>query len=108
MHSTSSISVFLRNNTDNAIPGDARTSQATILSQNISALCPDTGLILALRPVNERRLYFVTTSLIGRVQAKNQLYDTLYIIDFEQFVMSVNLTNHYEIRLGQHLKSLSI
>ena len=27
------------------------------------------GLILGLRPANERRRYFVTTSLIGRVQA---------------------------------------
>ena len=27
------------------------------------------GLILGLRPVNERRRYFVTTSLIGWVQA---------------------------------------
>ena len=29
----------------------------------------DTGLILGLRPANERRRYFVTTSLIGWVQA---------------------------------------
>ena len=27
------------------------------------------GLILGLHPANERRGYFVTTSLIGRVQA---------------------------------------
>ena len=27
-----------------------------------------TGLILGLRPANERRRYFVTTSLIGRAQ----------------------------------------
>ena len=31
-----------------------------------------TGLILGLRPANERRRYFVTTSLIGWVQALNQ------------------------------------
>ena len=30
------------------------------------------GLILGLRPANERRCYFVTTSLIGWEQAKNQ------------------------------------
>ena len=30
------------------------------------------ALILGLRPANERRRYFVTTSLIGRAQAKNQ------------------------------------
>ena len=30
------------------------------------------GLILGLRPVNERRCYFVTTSLVGWMQAKNQ------------------------------------
>ena len=32
-----------------------------------------TGLILGLRPANERRRYFVTTSLIGWAQAYNQL-----------------------------------
>ena len=32
-----------------------------------------TGLILGWRPANERRRYFVTMSLIGWVQAKNQL-----------------------------------
>ena len=31
-----------------------------------------TGLILGLRPANERRRYFVTTSLIGWAQASNQ------------------------------------
>ena len=31
----------------------------------------ETGLILGLRPANERRRYFVTTSLIGWVQAHN-------------------------------------
>ena len=31
-----------------------------------------TGLILGLCPANERRCYFVTTSLIGWVQAQNQ------------------------------------
>ena len=30
------------------------------------------GLILGLRPANERRDYFVTTSLIGWAQAENQ------------------------------------
>ena len=28
-----------------------------------------TGMVLGLRPANERRRYFVTTSLIGWVQA---------------------------------------
>ena len=28
-----------------------------------------TGLILGLRPANERRRYFITTSVIGRLQA---------------------------------------
>ena len=32
-------------------------------------LIHSTGLILALRPANERRRYFVTTSLIGWAQA---------------------------------------
>ena len=31
-----------------------------------------TGLILGLRPADERRRYFVTTSLIGWVQSYNQ------------------------------------
>ena len=30
------------------------------------------GLILGLRPANERRRYFITTSLIGWAQAENQ------------------------------------
>ena len=30
------------------------------------------GMILGLRPANERRRYFVTSSLISWVQAKNQ------------------------------------
>ena len=30
---------------------------------------PSTGLILGLRPTNERQRYFVTTSLIGWTQA---------------------------------------
>ena len=32
----------------------------------------DSGLILGLRPANERRRYFVTTSLIGWAQTQNQ------------------------------------
>ena len=35
-----------------------------------------TGLILGLRSANERRRYFVTTSLIDWVQAYNQLCKT--------------------------------
>ena len=31
-------------------------------------ICYDAELILGLRPVNERRRYFVTTSLIGWAQ----------------------------------------
>ena len=36
-----------------------------------------TGLILCLSPANERRRYFVTTSLIGWAQAYNQPCDLL-------------------------------
>ena len=40
------------------------------------------ALILGLRPANERRRYFVTTSLIGWAQAKNQpWWVTLYILN---------------------------
>ena len=39
-----------------------------------------TGLILGLRPTNERRCYFVMASLIGWVQAKNQpCYILVYV-----------------------------
>ena len=36
------------------------------------------GLILGLRPASDRRCYFVTTSLIGWVQAWNQPWGLLY------------------------------
>ena len=36
---------------------------------NPKPCCPISGLILGLRPANERRRYFVTTSLIGWAQA---------------------------------------
>ena len=49
---------------------------ATIMSKGrwvndteTSAINKNTGLILGLRPANERRRYFVTTSLIGLAQA---------------------------------------
>ena len=40
----------------------------------VDTLAPQTisGLILSLRPANERRLYFVTSSLIGWAQTYNQ------------------------------------
>ena len=38
------------------------------------------GLILGLQPANERRCYFVTTSLIGWVQTYNHPCDTSVII----------------------------
>ena len=43
--------------------GQAQDPHPVLLARNI------TGLILGLRPPNERRRYFVTTSLIGGVQA---------------------------------------
>ena len=39
----------------------------------------NTGLILGLRPANERRRYFVTTSLIDWAQAKNQLWSYIWV-----------------------------
>ena len=39
---------------------------------------PDSGLILGLRPANERWCYFVTTSLIGWAQTLNQLWYWLH------------------------------
>ena len=41
-----------------------------VISQRSTSRIP--GLILGLRPINERRCYFVTTSLIGRAQTSNQ------------------------------------
>ena len=45
---------------------------AVILSRSQSADLLISGLILDLRPANERRCYFVTTSLFGWAQAQNQ------------------------------------
>ena len=39
---------------------------------DVSVSHTPSGLILGLRPANERRRYFVTTSFIGWVQAENQ------------------------------------
>ena len=41
-------------------------------SLSLGLVDQDTGLILGLRPANERRHYFVTTSLIGWAQTYNQ------------------------------------
>ena len=48
------------------------TMKAKALLRRSGGIC--TGLILSLRPANERRRYFVTTSLIGWAQAWNQPY----------------------------------
>ena len=42
---------------------------AKLYQMNTSMSDASTGLILGLHPVNERRRYFVTTSLIGWAQA---------------------------------------
>ena len=39
------------------------------------------GMILGLRPANERRRYFVTTSLIGWEQNKNQPWSLLSVLE---------------------------
>ena len=44
-------------------------------------LIDTSGLILGLRPANERRRYFVTTSLIGWVQAQNQPHGNHRVIE---------------------------
>ena len=46
---------------------------ALIAAQTLPVI---TGLILGLHPANERLRYFVTTSLIGWVQAENQAWIT--------------------------------
>ena len=48
-------------------------------SANESNTVPISRLILGLRPANERQRYFVTTSLIGWVQTKNQSWIYKYI-----------------------------
>ena len=40
------------------------------IKANVKVICV-TGLILGLRPVNERQRYFVKTSLIGTAQTYN-------------------------------------
>ena len=44
--------------------------ETVLLCNDVSLI--GAGLILGLRPANERRRYFVTTSLIGWAQAENQ------------------------------------
>ena len=51
---------------DLALQG-AKTSAAMIL-MILTWFFRNTGLILGLRPANERRRYFVTMSLIGRAE----------------------------------------
>ena len=52
----------------------------------LSALA-STGMILGLRPINERRYYFVTTSLVGWAQAYNQLWSCyMLLVKFHTFV----------------------
>ena len=45
---------------------------------NNSIQASNTGLILGLRPANEKRCYFVTTALIGWGQAYNQPWNIWY------------------------------
>ena len=53
------------------------------------------GLILCLHPVNERRRYFVTTSLIGWPQTYNQpcndLLPRMFIIERYRIIISFNM-----------------
>ena len=49
-----------------------RTYRACYLGSQYGDNYPRSGLILGLRPANERRRYFVTTSIIGWAQAWNQ------------------------------------
>ena len=61
----------------------------------------DTGLILGLRPANERRRYKVTPSLIGWAQSWIQPYDrkfallvlVLYIYDTRTLHHSITVTS---------------
>ena len=48
------------------------------------------GLILGLHPANERRCYFVTTSLIGWVQVYNHPDDD---IDINQYLKNIEIIN---------------
>ena len=51
------------------------------------ALAEISGMILGLRPANERRCYFVTTFLIGWVQAENQPWICTSYVTHRQYTM---------------------
>ena len=59
--------------------------KANYLKQTHGYIYTFSWLILVVHPVNERRRYFVTTSLIGWVQAYNQpciTYKVIYLVQY--------------------------
>ena len=61
----------------------------------------NTGLILGLHPANERRRYFVTTSLIGWAQTKNQPWNSTSLVQFQSDPDAVlHFYKHGKIRMG--------
>ena len=65
------------------------TRSYTILIDMFNILMPrqmTAGLILGLRPANERRRYFVTTSLTGWAQALNQPCDHHFQDEISKYI----------------------
>ena len=60
---------------DAMVPCDDKSSATMALAiGSLPSMMKGAGLILDLRPTNERRCYFVTTSLTGWAQTSNQLW----------------------------------
>ena len=66
----------------------------------------DSALILGLRPANERRCYFVMTSIIGWVQVYNQPWDCfpgfrlIWIICDTLFYFELYRTISYDVEVN--------
>ena len=60
----------------------------------------DTGLILGLRPANERRHYKVTRSLIGSVQTYNQPCDIYFSLHEAYIVVCMEVVSFTFSGLG--------
>ena len=56
-----------------SVPSWSNESYVKMAQKNC---CINTGLILGVRPANDRRRYFVTTSLIGWMKASNQPWNS--------------------------------
>ena len=86
--------------THRASPWCATTAMWGTLTSKVRDVRCITGLILGLRPANERRRYFVTTSLIGRVQAYNQPCSVYSIVSV------IGCLTHLSMRCSNHVTNI--